>query len=151
MKPEIAKLIIASAIQNEIDAFRYYTEVAAKVQSPSLKELFSELAEEERKHREFLEGILSKGTVKLNFAEGKDFKVVDTLPVPAITGETTPVDGIVISIKHELEAMQTYTQLASLSTDIETQLLFSQLANMERGHKTRLEDLYTNMAFPETW
>ena len=26
-----------------------------------------------------------------------------------------------------------------------------QLANMERSHKARLEDIYTNMAFPETW
>ncbi|HOI14315.1 MAG TPA: ferritin, partial [Methanoculleus sp.] len=22
---------------------------------------------------------------------------------------------------------------------------------MERGHKARLEDIYTNMAFPEAW
>jgi len=29
------------------------------------------------------------------------------------------------------------------------EVLFSQLANMERGHKARLEDIYTNMAFPE--
>ena len=44
-----------------------------------------------------------------------------------------------------------YTQLASLSDDTEQQLLFSQLANMERTHKARLEDIYTNMAFPEAW
>jgi rubrerythrin len=47
--------------------------------------------------------------------------------------------------------MQMYSQLAKLATDTETQLLFSQLANMERGHKARLEDIYTNMAFPEVW
>jgi rubrerythrin len=47
--------------------------------------------------------------------------------------------------------MQMYTQLANLAKDVETQLLFSQLANMERGHKARLEDIYTNMAFPEKW
>jgi rubrerythrin len=62
-----------------------------------------------------------------------------------------PVEGLVIAIKKELEAMQMYTQLARLSTDTEQQLLFSQLANMERTHKARLEDLYTNMAFPESW
>ena len=44
-----------------------------------------------------------------------------------------------------------YTQLATLSTDAEQELLFSQLANMERGHKARLEDIYTNMAFVEAW
>ena len=48
--------------------------------------------------------------------------------------------------------MQIYTRLANLSTSTEQKLLFSQsLANMESGHKARLEDIYTNMAFPETW
>jgi rubrerythrin len=47
--------------------------------------------------------------------------------------------------------MQMYTQLATLSTDTEQKFLFTQLANMESGHKARLEDLYTNMAFPEVW
>ena len=49
-----------------------------------------------------------------------------------------PLDGIVVSIKKELEAMQMYTQLANLSTDTEQKLLFSELANMESGHKARL-------------
>jgi rubrerythrin len=44
-----------------------------------------------------------------------------------------------------------YTQLATLSIDAEQELLFAQLATMERGHKARLEDLYTEMAFPEVW
>ena len=60
-------------------------------------------------------------------------------------------NSLVIAIKKELEAMQMYTQLAQASSDNEQQLLFSQLANMERSHKTRLEDIYTNMAFPEVW
>ncbi|MFA7303089.1 MAG: ferritin, partial [Methanoregula sp.] len=47
------------------------------------------------------------------------------------------------------EAMQMYTQLAGLSADMEQKFLFTQLANMESGHKARLEDIYVNMAFPE--
>lgn len=62
-----------------------------------------------------------------------------------------PLEGIVIAIRKELEAMQMYTQLASLSTDEEQKMVFNQLANMERNHKARLEDIYTNMAFPEAW
>ncbi|MGZ4865469.1 MAG: ferritin family protein [Halobacteriota archaeon] len=56
-----------------------------------------------------------------------------------------------IAIKKELQAMQMYTQLATLSVDAEQELLFSQLASMERGHKARLEDLYVEMSFPEVW
>jgi len=39
------------------------------------------------------------------------------------------------------------------STDhkLDSTELFTGLANMERTHKARLEDLYTEMAFPEVW
>jgi hypothetical protein len=29
--------------------------------------------------------------------------------------------------------------------------MFDSLAKMETSHKARLEDIYTNQAFPETW
>ena len=56
-----------------------------------------------------------------------------------------------IAIKKELEAMQMYTQLAKTSAEEGQKALFTELASMERGHKSRLEDIYTNMAFPEAW
>jgi rubrerythrin len=87
----------------------------------------------------------------MKFDAKKDYKVGDALPTPPLTVNLKPIEGLVIAIKKELEAMQMYTQLAQASSDNEQQLLFSQLANMERSHKTRLEDIYTNMAFPEVW
>jgi rubrerythrin len=30
-------------------------------------------------------------------------------------------------------------------------MVFEQLANMERGHKARLEDIYVNMTMVESW
>jgi rubrerythrin len=62
-----------------------------------------------------------------------------------------PIDGLVVAIKKELAAMQMYSQLANASDDAEVKKLFTELAAMERGHKTRLEDIYVNMAFPEAW
>jgi len=126
MKADDAKKIISTAIDREVEAYTFYRGVADKVKDPALKSLFAELAGEEKKHREFLQGMLTKDVSKMKFDASHDYK-------------------------KELEAMQMYTQLASLAKDTETQLLFSQLANMERGHKARLEDIYTNMAFPEVW
>jgi rubrerythrin len=151
MKADDAKKIISTAIDKEVEAYTFYRGVADKVKNPALKMLFSELAGEEKKHREFLQGMLTKDVTKMHFDTSHDYKVADALPMPALTVDMKPLDGIVISIQRELEAMQMYTQLAGLSKDVETQLLFSQLANMERGHKARLEDIYTNMAFPEVW
>ena len=151
MKTDDAKKILSLAIDREVEAYSFYRSVSDKVKDPALKSLFNELAGEERKHREFLQAFLSRDVSKFHFDAGKDYKVGDALPTPALSIGMKPLEGLVIAIKKELEAMQMYTQLASHSTDVEQQLLFSQLANMERAHKARLEDIYTNMAFPEAW
>jgi rubrerythrin len=151
MKADDAKKIISMAIDREVEAYTFYRGVADKVKSTALKSLFAELAGEEKKHREFLQGMLSKDITKMKFDASHDYKVADILPSPTLSVDMKPLEGIVVAIMKELEAMQMYTQLANLAKDTETQLLFSQLANMERGHKARLEDIYTNMAFPEAW
>jgi rubrerythrin len=151
MKPEDAKKIISTAIDREVEAYTFYRGIADKVKDATLKKVFADLAGEEKQHREFLQGMLTKDVSKMKFDPSHDYKIADALPSPPLTADLKPIDGIVISIKKELEAMQMYTQLANLASDTETKLLFSQLANMERGHKARLEDMYTSMAFPESW
>ena len=133
MKADDAKKIIATAIDREIEAYTFYRGIADKVKDKALKDLFAELAGEEKKHREFLQGMLTKDVSKMKFDPSHDYKVADALPAPALSVSMKPIEGIVVAIKKELEAMQMY----------------SQLANMERSHKARLEDIYTNMAFPE--
>ena len=151
MKAEDAKKIIETAINKEIEAYTFYHGIAGKAKNPMLKDLFTELAGEEKKHREFLQGMLTKDIAKMKFDASHDYKVGDNLPTPELKVGMKPLEGLVVAIKKELQAMQMYTQLAKLAKDTETQFLFSQLANMERGHKARLEDIYTNMAFPEVW
>lgn len=98
-----------------------------------------------------LEEFLVKTPEDIHFKESKDYKFVEAMPTPALTADLKPIDGIVIAIKKELDAMQMYTQLANASLNEEKKKLFLELASMERGHKSRLEDIYTNMAFPEAW
>ncbi|KQC06998.1 MAG: ferritin [Smithella sp. SDB] len=145
------KKIISSAIEREIEAYTFYNAVSEKAKDKSIKSLFSKLAEEEQGHRRTLEGFLTKAPGKIHFSESKDYKIVDTLVTPPLTVDLKPVEGIIIAIKNELEAMQMYTQLANISTDAEQKNVFLELASMERGHKSKLEDIYTNMAFPEIW
>ncbi len=151
MKAEDAKKIITAAIASEVEANTYYSTVATKAKDKALKALFEELAGEEKVHKEFLEGFLKKKPAEMKFDAGKDYKVGDALPAPKLTPDLKPIEGLVIAIKKELEAMQMYTQLGKVAADTETKLLFTQLANMERSHKARLEDIYTNMAFGEVW
>lgn len=151
MNQEEYRKIISLAIEREVGAFSFYRAVSDKAKDKNIKSIFNELAEEEQKHKITLEGFLSKAPEKMHFSESSDYKIVDALPTPPLTANLKPVEGLVIAIKNELEAMQMYTQLANASTDAAQKNVFLELASMERGHKSRLEDIYTTMAFPEAW
>ncbi|MDD3071546.1 ferritin-like domain-containing protein [Methanoculleus horonobensis] len=151
MDTEEYRSIISNAIDREIEAYTFYRTVKEKVTDENLKNLFNELAGEESKHRKTLEALLTKEPGKLAFNTKRDYKVADALETPPLSADLKPLDGLVIAIRKELDAMQMYTQLAGLSVDPDQIELFESLASMERGHKARLEDIYTNMAFPEAW
>lgn len=151
MNQDEFKKIISHAISQEVEAVTFYSAVSDRAKDVNIKRLFKDLAREEEKHKRTLEGYLAKGSEKIHFSESADYKVVDALPTPPLTPDLKPVDGLVIAIKKELEAMQMYTQLANASKDEAQKNIFLELASMERGHKSKLEDIYTNMAFSESW
>lgn len=151
MKPEDFRKIISTATDREVESYSFYKGISEKVKDSALKSIFKELADEETKHRNLLQGYLNKDFKSLHFDAKKDYNLAKSLESPKLTSDLKPLEGIVIAIRKELEAMQMYTPLASLSTDEEQKMVFNQLANMERNHKARLEDIYTNMAFPEAW
>lgn len=151
MTPEQFRAIISKAIENEVEAYTYYRTTSEKVKDAYLKKIFADLAGDEKGHREFLQGLLTMEPKRLNIAASKDYKIAEAVATPPLSADLKPIDGIVLAIKKELMAMQMYTQLAAAQADGEQKNLFTDLAAMERGHKARLEDIYTNMAFPESW
>ncbi len=94
---------------------------------------------------------MAKGEKSMHFDTAKDYRVTDALPTPKLSPGMKPLEGLVLAIKKELESMMMYNQLANASTDKEQKDLFMNLVAMERSHKMRLEDIYTNQAFPEVW
>jgi len=151
MDVEGYRSILSNAIDREIEAYTFYRTLQEKVRDENLKNLLDELAGEEIKHRKTLEAFLLKEPGELGFNTERAYKVADTLATPPLSADLKPIDGLVIAIRKELDAMQMYTQLAALSDDPEQRKLFESLAAMERGHKARLEDIYTNMALQEIW
>jgi rubrerythrin len=150
MKTEEFKKIITFAISNEIEAYEFYKGVSDKTKDANLKRTFAELADEEAKHRKFLEGYTS-GKAQMHFDESKDYKVSQTIEKPKLSLSMKPADAIALAVKNEEEAMDMYTKMAGCSTDAEQKKMFQSLATMEQGHKVKLEDTFTNMAFPEVW
>ena len=151
MKMEEYKKILLSAIDKEVDAYAFYISLAEKVKDPSLKTVFKELAQEETYHRKTLQEYLSGVKKELKFDEVKDYHLSDMIEKPKPSMDLKPLEGLQVAIKREEEAMQMYEQFAAASVDADQKKTFEELAKMERGHKARLEDIYTNSAFSEAW
>ncbi|MDN7012786.1 ferritin [Methanoculleus sp. FWC-SCC3] len=151
MNSEDFRKIITNAIDSEVESYTFYRSVADRVKDANLRTLFLDLAEDEKGHREYLQGLLLRDAKEMHFVASRDYRVTDSLEEPELSVDMKPLDGLVLAIKKELQAAQMYTQLAAASADAEQQTVFVQLANMEKGHKARLEDIYTNMAYPEAW
>lgn len=145
------KKILAMAIENEIEAAEFYQGVYEKTGSASLKSIFGELAEEERKHQGMLQGCLDNDSRPLKFKSSPDYKVAETVEMPKLSMGMKPVDAIALAMKKEEEAMNLYLKFAGTSDDVQQKEMFENLARMEQSHKVNLENLYTNMAFPEVW
>ena len=150
MQLEQFKKIIGTAIKAEVEAFEFYSAAAAKVEGASLKAIFNELAAEERQHKAFLEKLLTQ--VKPASLDAKqDYKVSESVEKPQLSVRMKPVDAIALAMKNEDEAMRMYTELAKASVERDQKDMFVSLAQMEQGHKIRLEAMYTDMAFVEAW
>ena len=142
--------ILNKAIEREVEAYEFYLALSQKPDA-YVKEIFAELAAEEKGHQTLLQSFLNNPDKPLRFKPSADFKVAQTVDGPTLSLDMKPVDAIALAMKREEEAMNYYTALAESSETAEQAKAFQELATMEQGHKTRLEELYTNMAFPEVW
>ena len=143
--------IIDMAIAAEIEAYEFYKDVTATISDPSLKMIFQEFADEEKGHRTALEGIKEKEIQNFSFSVGADYKVSEEVNYPKLSIAMKPSDAIALAMKKEEVAMRIYNNLAAVTNDPEKQKVFASLAKMEEGHKTKMEGLYVQTAFPEVW
>jgi rubrerythrin len=150
MTNEEYKKILKTAITNEVEAYEFYKNAASKSSDINLKAIFSELADEEMKHKKLLESYVDN-SIKMNFHNSEDYKISESIELNKLTAEMSFADGIALAMKKEEEAMKMYTEFAEASTDNKQKDTFLQLAKMEQGHKIKLETLYTNTAYVEIW
>lgn len=143
--------IMARAIQSEIDAQKFYADVAAKVQDAHLKEMFTSFVDEEKRHERILEGFRAKGAGHLHFKKAPDFRVAETIEAPSPSTDMKPADALALAVKNEEAAMKHYSELAAACSDDEQKAVFQELAAMERDHKNKMETAFIDVGYPEVW
>ncbi len=151
MDAEQFETIIQNAIEGEIEARDFYAAAAEKVADAAVKEIFAQLSRQEDGHRHRLQTFKSDPMAKVEFKRVTDYGVAEEQDWPKLSLAMKPADAIGLSIKKEQAAMESYQALAASMENEEFKKLFTELAEMERGHKVSLEKLFVNVAYPEDW
>ena len=144
--------LLTTAIAREVEANAFYRQVAERSANPDVRSAFSELAAEELGHKNLLEGARrDPNLIKRFSAPAADYKVAEATALPTLSIDMKPADAIALAMKKEQQAVEFYLDLAARASDPELVKSLTALANMEKGHKTRLEDVFVQIGYPEAF
>ncbi len=146
------KAILDLAITKEEEAFDFYRELAGIVADKQTKDALEYMAEEEKKHKEFLIGYRDKGLGDLTLKPGAsvDYKIAEHLQAPDLKPGMEQKDVYLLAAHREKNAHEFYLSLAVIHPDGDTKNLLLKMAEEELKHKEKVEYFYTNAAFVQT-
>ena len=145
--------VLSFAIEKEEAARAFYLRLVDLVSDDAAREALGFLADEEGKHKAFLEryrrGEIQQGALRL--AEVVDYRIVEHLEEdPTPSGDLAPEQAFLLAAKREKAAYAFYHDLSRLHPEGEIKDLLERMANEEMRHKEKVEYLYANTAFPQT-
>jgi rubrerythrin len=169
-KNDSIETILDFVIENEIESFKFYTDLAAKMDnrtmnpvrdtpkrdgrqrrpvSNGMKQVFLDFAAEELAHRKLLEEARKGKTVNIGGDKIADLKIaeyaVDIVPTPDMDYQAV----LILAMKKEKASFALYTDLAAAATEPAAKKLFLSLAQQEAKHKLRFELEYDEVVLKE--
>lgn len=142
--------VLALAVEKEEAAGDLYEGMAEESDDPAVKALLGELAAEERKHKELLQGVEPADIPALRPGELRAPRIAAFLQVRPLSPEPRLQDVLAYAIRREQEAEGFYAQMSQRVHRDDLGSLFGSLAAMENRHMVRLEDLYETMFLQES-
>jgi rubrerythrin len=140
------------AIEREEEAYEFYMDLFTRLEDKSAKDALRLLANEEKKHKQFLMNYRDGGygAEALRMNEPIDYKIAEHLEQPEMKKDMASKDVYLIAAHRELASYNFYTALAELHKQGELRDIFNRIASEELKHKEKVEYLYSNVAFPQT-
>ena len=142
MQFDSVEAVLDFAIKGEQDASDFYTELAAKMEKPYMKQAFEGFAAEERGHKAKLEAVKKGKIAKLAKDKVLDLKIGDYLVEQKPSASMDYQSALILAMKQEKAAFRLYTDLAASTDDKGVRDLFLSLAQEEAKHKLRFEVEY---------
>jgi rubrerythrin len=145
--------IIRRAIRFEEDAHNFYIGASEMVKFPHVKDMLNELAGEEVKHKQKLEGLLAGDTEQIIAAKQgqkiEDLKLAEYLVAPPLDKDATFQDVLMIAMQREKNSHDFYNLMAGMAASEGAKGLFQFLAQEELRHKNKVEVLYDDIIYQE--
>jgi rubrerythrin len=144
--------VIDLAIQREEEAYRFYMDINGKIDDSSVKDTLGFIAEEEKKHRDFLvkyrDGGFGVQALRMN--DPVEYRIAEYLEEPLVTTDMRSQDVYLIAAHREKRSHDFYTGMARLHPQGDLKAILLRIASEELKHKEKMEYLYANTAFPQT-
>ncbi len=134
--------ILDTAISQEEEAARFYTDLAEQATKPEMRQVFEGLANEELEHKEKLEAIKEGGLLTPASERLQDLNIAAYLEDVKIGPRMTYQAALTLAMKREEAELKLYTDLADAAKDETVRATLLALAQEEAGHKLRIEIAY---------
>ncbi len=138
-----SRAVFLFALSKEEEAAAFYQDLANKASTAHMREVFLDLAAQERGHQNKIRHILEKEAEDA-FAPGPvmNLLVSDYLEVVAPEPEMSFQDALIVAMKREQLAVKLYTDVAAASANPKVKEALSTMAREESTHKHKLEEEY---------
>jgi rubrerythrin len=141
--------VVKFAIEREDTAYRLYKRAAELSTSIAAKKMFEELAQEEATHKDVF--------IKIDADKAESHKLC-TIPESSIAkyladvpfrADLTYSEILAYALKTEENAYQLYKSAAGMTEDTKLQKVLMNFADVELGHRRRIEAVYEERVLTE--
>ena len=141
--------IIKFAVKREDTAYRLYKTAAEKAQSIAARKMFEEMAGEEAGHKASFEKLDLQHMENYTFTHHPDMKIAEYLADIPFREDMSYPEILHYALKTEESAYKLYTAAAEMTDNPQLKKMLLALADVEKGHKLRLETLYDEKVLTE--
>lgn len=134
--------IISFAVEREETAYRLYTRAAELSTSIASRKMFEEMAAEEAGHKEVFSRVDTEKAEQHRSTKIPDMKISQYLVDVPFRKDMTYQEILTFAMKAEESAYKLYEAAAEATEDPKLQNVLKVFADVERGHKAKLEQLY---------
>ena len=140
--------VIEFAIDREIEANQFYTNLARRTENAAMRKVFESFAKEELGHKAKLEA-MKKGKTMASAPIAPDLKIADYVVGVEPTPNMDYKDVLILAMKKEKASFRLCTDLAAEVKNEAQSKTFLLLAQEEARHKLRFEIEYDDVVLKE--